>query len=238
MWNTINDVLGPTIFHPQYFAREGEYACIEEVRKRARGTFLDIGCGRQWYRRELQPLFKKYIALDHPVLKEQYKSTYPVEIESDVEIIPLSAKSVDIAMMNLVIEHIPDPEKALQEVKRVLKRGGFFIIYFVENYPVHGEIPYTYQHFTDRGFEKLLAEKGFSVKKRLRFGNFWKTHITYKNVFMMDMIKKNLRKNIIIGLFLFVFFAPFIILGNLAAYVLGRSRTRDFAIGHVFVVQA
>ena len=236
MWNTINDLLGSTILHPQYFAEKGEYVCIEEVRNHAHGTFLDIGCGRQWYRNSLEPLFKKYIALDHPQIKSKYKSNHPIEYEADAEHLPLSDKSVNVAMMNLVIEHIANPEKALQEVKRVLKRDGLFIIYAVENYPVHGDIPVTFQHFTRNGLRELFLKLGFKIKKTRSFGNFWQTKATYQNVYFMEVIKKTIRFNRFAGVLLLCVLSPCMIVGNIIAYILGSKNTSDFSLGNVFVV--
>lgn len=238
MWNNLNDLLGRTILHPQYFAKNGEYTSIEEVRKHAHGTFLDIGCGRQWYRPLLEPLFKKYLALDHPELRKLYPSKFPVELEGTAEKLPVGDKSVDVALMNLVIEHVPNPEEALKEVKRVLKKNGEFILFAVENYPVHGDKPYTYQHFTKKGLQEMFKRLDFKIKRVHSFGNFWHTNVTVRNVYAMDRVKRVMKKDRLLGSLLLCIFFPYMVLGNCIAFVMGRENTKDFALGHVFVVSA
>ncbi|MFH1210402.1 MAG: methyltransferase domain-containing protein [archaeon] len=49
-------------------------------------------------------------------------------IEGDAKKIPLKDESVDTAYMLDVLEHIPEREKAIKEVKRILKKDGTLII--------------------------------------------------------------------------------------------------------------
>ena len=41
-----------------------------------------------------------------------------------LEALPIDDGAVDVAMMGLVLHHVPDPARALAECARVLKRGG------------------------------------------------------------------------------------------------------------------
>ena len=43
--------------------------------------------------------------------------------------LPFNDNTFDIAIMDAVLEHIPEVEKAISEVSRVLKPGGHFIYY-------------------------------------------------------------------------------------------------------------
>ncbi len=49
---------------------------------------------------------------------------------ADATLIPLDSKSVDIVVANDFMEHVSDPEKAIQEALRVLKEGGYFFFEF------------------------------------------------------------------------------------------------------------
>lgn len=229
-FNYLNDHLGKTILHPQYFAKIGEYEAVKEIKRNVKDKiFLDIGCGRQWYRGEIEPLVKKYYALDHPLLKRRYQSVYPVEISADITHLPLFDNSIHRSMMNLVLEHLPDVDKALQEINRVLKRNGLLVIYAVDSYPVHGDL-IIYQHFTKKGLKNILQRNGFKVVKIVSFGNFWETQAVNFNVFVMDGIKR--------GQIFYVLLTPLLIITNLSAFILGRKKIgKDFNIGHVIIAR-
>jgi ubiquinone/menaquinone biosynthesis C-methylase UbiE len=47
----------------------------------------------------------------------------------DLHNIALRAATVDVALMNEVLEHVPDDRRALREVHRVLKPGGALLIF-------------------------------------------------------------------------------------------------------------
>lgn len=236
LWNNFGDVLGSTFLHPQYFIKIAERRCLEEVKILAKGTFLDIGCGRQWYRKELEPYFDKYYGLDHPGAFKRYQSLYPVELRADATNIPLTSESVDIAMMIMVLEHLGDPEKALTEAKRVLRKDGTLVICTVENYPGH-DLPLNFYHFTKFGLRQMLERHGFKVKKLISFGNFWETQVVFQNVYLMQIIKKLVNKNQqFFAVILLLLFTPVMILGNIFAIILGRRLVgEEYALAHLVV---
>jgi len=45
----------------------------------------------------------------------------------DAQSIPYSGKTFDIVIANYMLYHVPDRPKALQEIHRVLKQGGYFV---------------------------------------------------------------------------------------------------------------
>ncbi|MBI3380347.1 class I SAM-dependent methyltransferase [Candidatus Gottesmanbacteria bacterium] len=237
IWDSIGDFVGPTIFHPQYFRKIGEYRCLEMLKKEIKGSFLDIGCGRQWYRDKIEKYVSKYYALDHPKSSKLYKSRYPVGILSNAEKIPLPSIFIDTALLLTVLEHLANPTKVLKEINRILKKNGKVIICTVENYPSHN-LPLNYFRFTKFGLSEILTENGFKEAKIISYGNFWETQAVYQNVYMMELVKYYLgKRNMqVLGLFLLVIFAPIIISGNIAAIILGaRKATSEFAIGHIVV---
>jgi len=50
------------------------------------------------------------------------------DIKLDVQTMPFGNDVFDIVICNHVLEHVPDDRKALSEIFRVLKRGGFAIL--------------------------------------------------------------------------------------------------------------
>lgn len=237
IWNWFGDRLGSTILHPQYFVKIAENHCLEIVKKHVSGVFLDIGCGRQWYRNKIEKYVSKYYAMDHPEHSKKYQSIYPVEIYADASSIPLSSNSINTALMLMVLEHLSNPEKALQEAHRILKKSGYFIICTVENYPGH-DLPQNFYHFTKYGLREILERCGFRIIKMESFGNFWETQAVMQNVYLMRIVKSvtDSKTTFPLGLLILIFFAPIIILGNIVALFLGKRKiTEEFALGHIVI---
>lgn len=68
---------------------------------------------------------------------------------ADIQKIPYDSEQFDVAIANMMLYHVPDLEKGLLEVRRILKPGGTF---YCATYGEHGIVEYV---------ESLLT--GFSV---------------------------------------------------------------------------
>ncbi len=237
-WIKFGDQLGGTILHPQYFVKRIEQTAVAKLKKLSKGkTVLDIGCGRQWYRPQLEVKTKKYIALDHPEVSQKYKSKIPIEILADAEKIPLASNSIDLAFMIMVLEHLPNPDLALKETYRILKPEGLVLICTVENYPGH-DFPYNYYHWTYYGLREILGRNKLKLTEHRNFGTVWQTITVYQNVYFMNLIKElSTRKNLYIGLLLLIILSPVMILGNIFAYVLSGNENLEFSLGHIVIAK-
>lgn len=60
------------------------------------------------------------------ILKDTYKETSIKIKQINIESIPYDDESFDIVIANMMLYHVPDMNKALSEVKRVLKKDGLF----------------------------------------------------------------------------------------------------------------
>jgi len=98
------------------------------------GLFLDCGCGSGEYVIALMEQFgldahgieynrqKVSLAQSHGVLKNRVT-------QGDLQSIDSPAGAWDYAMLNEVLEHIPDEGRALKEIHRILKPGGILFIF-------------------------------------------------------------------------------------------------------------
>jgi len=94
---------------------------------------LDIGGSAGFVARELSPFVKKVfvIDIDEKALKFGKKNNFSKNIiykVADAMNLPFKDESFDIAVCNHVYEHVPSSKKLVEEVYRVLKKGG--ICYF------------------------------------------------------------------------------------------------------------
>src|SRR3989344_8872819 len=87
---------------------------------------LDVGGGRpfQKYMAPYKSWFDevKYQTLD-------VASEYSPTIVGDVHNLPLKDESVSAILCNSVLEHLHDPPRAVEEMHRILKKGGKILIY-------------------------------------------------------------------------------------------------------------
>ncbi|MDF2524562.1 MAG: methyltransferase type 11 [Clostridiales bacterium] len=99
-------------------------------------TALDLGSGDGYIARSVAKYVKKVYAVDisSEMLKELRKKAAEsgiknIEtIETEVQVVPLEASSVDIAFASMFLHHMEDPEIAIKEMGRVLKQGGIAVV--------------------------------------------------------------------------------------------------------------
>jgi len=63
----------------------------------------------------------------------------------------------DVVLMIEVLEHLSDPKRAVNEVKRVLKEEGMFIATTRFFFPIHGA-PNDFYRYTKSGLKHLLKD--------------------------------------------------------------------------------
>lgn len=93
-------------------------------------NLLDAGCGTGWFSKKASELGANVTSMDLGenllnLVKEKCDSE---RIVGSVLEIPFEDNSFDVVINTEVIEHTPDPEKAVAELSRVLKPGGLLIL--------------------------------------------------------------------------------------------------------------
>ncbi len=83
-------------------------------------------------------------------------------LTGSAEDVPLEDNSVDVVIMDAVLEHVEDPVKAFSEVSRILKKGGFFIGYVAFMECFH-EI--SYAHLSHKFLERYSVLNGMKLLK-------------------------------------------------------------------------
>jgi 2-polyprenyl-3-methyl-5-hydroxy-6-metoxy-1,4-benzoquinol methylase len=93
---------------------------------------LDIGCSSGIMTCELASMFRKMFAIDYDVVvlnKNNRSDTCQAAfLRGDALMLPFSSGSLDVIICAQVYEHVPNDERLVSEMNRVLKPGG--IIFF------------------------------------------------------------------------------------------------------------
>ena len=111
---------------------------------------LDIGSGENPpYHYFFKNKVAKILTLD--------SFTKYVDISAPVEKIPLANESVDFILATQVFEHIKNPFKASDEIRRVLKTNGKAFISTHGIWEIH-RLPKDYWRFTPDGFCELFHD--------------------------------------------------------------------------------
>ena len=70
------------------------------------------------------------------------------KVKMDIHDIPFEDDSIDVIFCNHVLEHVDDDRKALSEIRRVLKKGGWAILQVPFFYPLP-KVTYEDKSITD-----------------------------------------------------------------------------------------
>ena len=148
-----------------FFARSAIRDALRAHLDRFEGTFLDIGCGSQPYRRLItQPPSRvaRYVGLDLRQVENGPPAYAPADVEWDGARMPFATDSVDCAMATEVLEHCPDPLVVLREAHRVIRPGGSLFVTVPFLWPLH-DTPHDHYRYTTFALERMLAVAGFSA---------------------------------------------------------------------------
>jgi len=132
---------------------------------------------------------EEYVPCD--IFPEYYDFGKIKAIKVDITDIPFGDNYFDVILCNDVLEHIPDDAKAMAELYRVMKKGGFGIF----QVPIDYNRETTYEDFTIttlEGREKAFGQKdhvrwyGRDYKDRLAKAGFDVTEDDYVNSFSAE----------------------------------------------------
>jgi SAM-dependent methyltransferase len=155
------DRLKRTPLHPQWLLGSSKETA-QWVIEHATGQVLDIGSADRWIESHLTHI-KRYVALDYPATGSVLYGAQPC-LFGNASRLPLCDESFDTVILLEVLEHLEEPQKALAEIRRVLKPGGTLILTIPFLYPVH-DAPFDFQRYTRFGLERELKASGFHIEE-------------------------------------------------------------------------
>lgn len=121
------------------------------------GKCIDAGCGDMPYRSSISGWVDRYDSID--LQQRGADLTFRGDIQ-DMHMI--CAGSYDSALCLEVLEHVPDPGRAVRELHRILKHGAKLVCSVPHLSRLHEE-PQDYYRFTRYGLAHLLESAGFRI---------------------------------------------------------------------------
>jgi ubiquinone/menaquinone biosynthesis C-methylase UbiE len=94
------------------------------------------------------------------------------DVQSYAESLPFASHSFDVVICSELLEHVQYPPAVLQEVYRVLRKGGILLVCVPFIYQIHGD-PYDFGRYTDYYWMNHLNKLGFQNIEIQKQGLFW-----------------------------------------------------------------
>jgi 2-polyprenyl-3-methyl-5-hydroxy-6-metoxy-1,4-benzoquinol methylase len=148
-------------------------------------VMLDVGCGSGVSLLEARAFGAQAFGIEADPNVKPIAEALDLTIHfGTLEDQPFSGQAFDLIILNQVIEHLPDPDKALQILRQRLKPHGRIVLVF-PNYAslwrriwtdrwIHWHIPYHLHHFTLKSFVQMAERGGFMVRHhRTITPNLW-----------------------------------------------------------------
>ena len=135
----------------------------QSARKLAPGArVLDVGAGSGQYR----SFFVHCEYRAHDFAQEPATIGHYTELDywSDIIMIPVESESFDAVLCTEVLEHVPEPLKAIVEIARIIKPGGRLFLTAPLGSFLHQEPYHFYGGYTPYFYRKFLPAAGLEVE--------------------------------------------------------------------------
>lgn len=243
IWGFLKEKMGYSFFHPQYLTLRFRKDEINFLKKHIKGVTLDIGSGSQWYKNDIMEKIDKYIALDYPPTSKLYEETYGKKphIYGNVMRLGIKDSSIDSVLFLDVIEHVDNPEEALKEIYRILKKEGVLCFSAPFLYPIH-DTPYDYKRWTIFGIESMLSKNNFEIVEYVKKGNFWTVWGIFLNLRQLYVLQDLIEIKSHFKWILILFFIPFVFIFsltiNLISSILEKiDHSQRFTLGYTVIAK-
>ena len=132
-------------------------------------TLYDVGCGEKPFAAFLKARVAAHVGVD---VDYGFYDTRHIDLIGSADALPMADGSVDAILSSQVIEHLPDPEKAIAEAARVLKPGGLLFLSYPYLYPIHAP-PWDFARLSEFAMDRMLTAHGLELVERRTLGGFW-----------------------------------------------------------------
>jgi ubiquinone/menaquinone biosynthesis C-methylase UbiE len=158
-------------------------ACPELIIDAENKIFVDVGCERgdttQFWSNRFG--FGKVVGIENRIIikhSQKLLSNLNQFIRGDCKDIPLKSATTDSVFLIGVLEHIKEPEKSLEELRRIMKKNGigvfmipnrFFPIEIHTFLPLGGYFPSLSSRISEKGLKTPFYTKPLSRRESMKY---------------------------------------------------------------------
>lgn len=116
-----------------FFTEEAREFAIRKIQPQKGRVYLDMGAGTGYMTEALLKQEVEVLAVDQSEamlkkLASKFRHKSLTLIQADANHIPLDGEQVDGVFANMFLHHVEDPQAVLQELYRILKKGGTLML--------------------------------------------------------------------------------------------------------------
>jgi ubiquinone/menaquinone biosynthesis C-methylase UbiE len=165
-------IIAPDSIHNSYKKRGINAERMASVRQYAGHSILDVGCGSGAYVLDLANQYQ-ILGVDYQAFSNWSEKPDLFNV-SDATQLNFDDHSIDTILSFELLEHLPEPKKALDEFYRVCRENIIITVPNCEITPGMKRSKLLYYHWIDRthvnfftmdGIQELIETAGFEVKK-------------------------------------------------------------------------
>ena len=167
MANITNSLYGLLLRLSKRITRKNLYSYLDQsINEISENTseklsILSVGSGGEVYEH------LKKLEANHNLIQSDINENRKPDVVTDVCNMTVFEDNIfDVVFIIEVLEHVKEPQNAINEIHRVLKPNGRLILSVPYLFPIHSA-PYDYYRFTKHGLEYLLRNyKQAEIKER------------------------------------------------------------------------
>jgi len=137
----------------------------------------DLGCGTGQTSEAVAPFVARVVAVDRSsemlqAAKRRLRDQPNVDIRrGELEALPIVAEELDVAIMMLVLHHVPDPLAVLRETARVLRPGGRLVLCDMlphDREEYKQQMGHVWLGFAEDQLRRMLTVNGFDTPRMVQ----------------------------------------------------------------------
>ena len=130
----------------------------------------DLGCGTGQLAETIAPYVGRVIAIDGSAdmldaARRRLAGAGNVEVrQGELEALPLNAGELDVATLALVLHYSPEPQRALEEIARVVRPGGRLLVVDMQPHDreeYQQQMGHVWLGFSEKQISRFLTSAGF-----------------------------------------------------------------------------